>query len=269
MHRRFTTLLDEKTYLYISNTIIDDQFKTNFHSHNNLEILLFTDGVGKLITLNEQYNISTGDLVIINSNAKHCEVSKKLSFYAIGINDLSIFNKEEYGNKIIYLKNTNNYHKVILTLFELIYAELENKTKKSSDIINNAVKLLVNILENKLELVTYKNENKSFENDTISIIKNIIENNYYLDIKLDELAHKLSLSKSKICHEFKMQTNMSIIEYKINLQLQESLNLLKISDMNISQIASLVGFNSTSYFIKVFKNKYGVSPKEYKKALNK
>ena len=249
--------------------MIDDQFKTNFHSHDNLEILLFTDGVGKLITLNEQYNISPGDLVIINSNAKHCEVSKKLSFYAIGINDLSIFNKEEYGNKIIYLKNTNNYQKLILNIFELIYTQLENKSNNTTDIINNAIKLLISILENKLELITYKNDNNSTENDTVTIIRNIIENNYYLDIKLDELAHKLSLSKSKICHEFKMQMNMSIIEYKINLQLQESLNLLKISDMNISQIASLVGFNSTAYFIKVFKNKYGVSPKEYKKALNK
>ena len=101
-----------------------------------MEILLFTDGVGKLITLNEQYNISSGDLVIINSNAKHCEVSKKLSFYAIGINDLSIFNKEEYGNKIIYLKNTNNYQKLILNIFELIYTQLENKSNNTTDIIN-------------------------------------------------------------------------------------------------------------------------------------
>ena len=178
MHRRFTTLLDENTYLYISNTMIDDQFKTNFHSHDNLEILLFTDGVGKLITLNEQYNISPGDLVIINSNAKHCEVSKKLSFYAIGINDLSIFNKEEYGNKIIYLKNTNNYQKLILNIFELIYTQLENKSNNTTDIINNAIKLLISILENKLELITYKNDNNSTENDTVTIIRNIIENNY-------------------------------------------------------------------------------------------
>ena len=47
--------------------------------------------------------------------------------------------------------------------------------------------------------------------------------------------------------------------------MQEAINLLLLTDMNISQISSMIGFNNTSYFTKLFKKKYKVSTCEYRK----
>ena len=61
---------------------------------------------------------------------------------------------------------------------------------------------------------------------------------------------------------FKKETNMTIIEYKLNKQLEEAYNLINVSNMTISQIAYSVGFNNQSYFNKMFKKKYYYSPKQ-------
>ncbi len=93
---------------------------------------------------------------------------------------------------------------------------------------------------------------------------NIIDNNYSSEIKLEEIAKRLSLSTSTICHEFKKSEGVSIIEYKLKKQLEESYNLLSNSSMSVSEIAYLVGFNSVSYFNKQFKKEYNCTPLEYR-----
>ena len=83
-------------------------------------------------------------------------------------------------------------------------------------------------------------------------------------MKLNDLASRLSVSKSSLIHRFKKETGYTIIEYKINCQIEEAKNLLKITNLTITSIASEVGFNDTSHFTKVFKNKLGMTPKEYR-----
>ena len=46
-------------------------------------------------------------------------------------------------------------------------------------------------------------------------------------------------------------------------------NLLKITDLPITTIAIETGFNSASYFTKMFKDKYGITPKIYKASITK
>ena len=68
----------------------------------------------------------------------------------------------------------------------------------------------------------------------------------------------------KFCKLFKKETGYSIIEFKINCQLEEACNLLKITNMQISDIAMEAGFNNVSYFSKIFKKKYQLTPKIYR-----
>jgi AraC-like DNA-binding protein len=48
------------------------------------------------------------------------------------------------------------------------------------------------------------------------------------------------------------------------VRVEKGEELIKTSDMNISQIVYSVGFSSRSYFSKIFRQKYNCSPKEYK-----
>ena len=232
MHQRIPIKSENKSILYISRTVLGSNFQTNLHCHPNIEILLIEKGNGYIQTTNRKINVKENDLIIINQNCKHCEISNNLTFYAIGINKLNIFLKENFIKKIIYFTLDT-----LQSLFLII--------KRQNDLIFNT---------------TSKNES-----DLVSNVKNIIENNYQLELKLNDIASRLSVSKSKLCHQFKSECNISIIEYKLNCQMQEAINLLLLTDMNISQISSMIGFNNTSYFTKFFKKKYKVSPCEYRK----
>ena len=53
--------------------------------------------------------------------------------------------------------------------------------------------------------------------------------------------------------------------YKLFCQIEEAKNLLTITDMSITEISALIGFNNTSYFTKKFKVITNLTPKEFRK----
>ncbi len=260
MHKRLLIKNNDCPLLYISQTIIEGSFQTSLHSHPHLEVLLF-ENAGKIVTTNRQINVKKGSLVIINANSKHAEIGQFLKFYAVGIANFYAFSKEKINKKIIYYNLDERNYQNFLSIYHLIYNEASYE-------INSK---LIPLFYDTLIKFVYRQENillkhnQSNESDLISNIKGIIDNNFYQPIYLDELANTLNLSKATICHKFKQATNKSIIEYKLERQLEEAKNLLISSDMNIFDISSLVGFNNTAYFSKKFKEKYFVSPTSLRK----
>lgn len=82
---------------------------------------------------------------------------------------------------------------------------------------------------------------------------------------LDQLALESGLSQAKLQDGFKFLFNRTVTEYIRHVRLETSRELIKTTDLNISQIVYTIGFTSRSYFSKIFKEKYGITPYEYKK----
>ena len=254
MHQRIP--LNISSLIYISKTEINKNYKATLHSHPNLEILYIIDGEGFIETTNKKIPVKKEDLVFINPNSNHQEISNKhLSFFAIGLNKMEIFSKEKFTKKIITKNDSNFYY-----LYETIYNEALSKKEKYDLIINNCLDNILIYLERNMNLLI--NTSSNSESDLISNIKYVIDNNFSLNIKLKDIASRFSTSVSSISHQYKKETNMTIIEYKLNKQLEEAYNLINVSNMTISQIAYSVGFNNQSYFNKMFKKKYYYSPKQ-------
>ena len=57
---------------------------------------------------------------------------------------------------------------------------------------------------------------------------------------------------------------MNISDHINNIRLERAAMLLRDGEMNISEVAYSLGFSSPNYFSTAFKNKFGVSPKEYR-----
>lgn len=117
----------------------------------------------------------------------------------------------------------------------------------------------LNILINKLfsEEATVKND------EYIAILRYL--NEYHADVHLDDLCKHFGRSRSHISHLFKKRSGESILEFCNRLRLEDARRLLFISDRTITEIAYDVGFRDSSYFIRCFKEKYGVSPFQYRK----
>lgn len=79
---------------------------------------------------------------------------------------------------------------------------------------------------------------------------------------VSELAKAMHVSRSSLLRKCKKQTGLSASQFIRQIRLEEGMALLKESDLTVSEVAYQVGFGSSSYFIKCFKEQYGFPPGE-------
>lgn len=82
---------------------------------------------------------------------------------------------------------------------------------------------------------------------------------------LDEISLNSGLSQAKLQEGFKFLYTRTVSEYIKHARLEEARDLMNNSNLNISQIVYSIGLTSRSYFSKIFKEKYGITPSEFKK----
>lgn len=98
----------------------------------------------------------------------------------------------------------------------------------------------------------------------LSKITQIVEQNSgNEDLSVDDLGHKLGMSRVHLYRKIKKLTDMSVCEFVTSVKLRKSLELLRNSGQTIAEIAYEVGFSSPSYFTRCFKEQFKMSPTEY------
>ncbi|TRZ45098.1 helix-turn-helix domain-containing protein [Robertkochia solimangrovi] len=90
------------------------------------------------------------------------------------------------------------------------------------------------------------------------VLENISDENF----GVSELAMSLHMSRSNLLRKIKKETELSASQFIRNIRLQEAMTMLKDSSLSVSEISFHVGFGSTSYFIKCFREQYGFPPGE-------
>lgn len=99
-------------------------------------------------------------------------------------------------------------------------------------------------------------------------ILDYISQNFAQDITLHQLAVSAGYSDSYFSRLFKTVTGMGYKEYTLLIRLKHAENLLSSTNKSIKNIAIDSGFNDTNRFSLLFKQKYGLSPSEFRKKLS-
>ena len=94
--------------------------------------------------------------------------------------------------------------------------------------------------------------------------KDYIEQHYREKIYLDYIAENLGISSCYLSRLFKKETGMCLQDYIIEVRLRRAAHLLVYSEEPIPKIAAYVNFPSQSYFGKMFKEKTGRTPRQYR-----
>jgi len=100
--------------------------------------------------------------------------------------------------------------------------------------------------------------------ETIERVKAFVEANLGRDLSLQVVAEQVHLHPRYLSQLFKEATGVNFVDYVNRRRLETAAQLIKSSGLNVEQIAGSVGFNTPAYFIKKFKELYGVTPKSYK-----
>ncbi|MBU5673108.1 response regulator transcription factor [Paenibacillus brevis] len=153
------------------------------------------------------------------------------------------------------------------------YGEFEYaRSAMKLGVINYLLKPLV--LDEFLEVMEEITQEKAYqepdqvtqESKVIQQVKEFIKNNFQRDVSLSEAANEVYLSPGYLSILFKKETGENFSKYLTDYRLRKANHLLTQSNMKINDIAEYVGIENPSYFCKLFKNKYGVSPAQYRKS---
>ena len=110
---------------------------------------------------------------------------------------------------------------------------------------------------------TYAPQNTS-DNRITQIIQYISENYNHIN-DIEQIAEHFFISKYHLCRYFQKNLGISLVSYLNTIKIKEACKLIKSGCTSMTQVAIQCGFNSSSYFCKVFKKEKGISPSEYKK----
>lgn len=151
------------------------------------------------------------------------------------------------------LQNTGNEGIIRILQMEGVIYQLLSMHIKMHNRYENSKPLKVSLLKSELKKI--RRLAKKITKDS--------SKNY----SLDEISRNSGLSKAKLQEGFKFLYARTVSEYIRHARLEGARDLMHNSSLNISQIVYSIGFTSRSYFSKIFKEKYGIPPNEFKKQI--
>lgn len=121
--------------------------------------------------------------------------------------------------------------------------------------------LFIIFRQKKVKIDRREAEKKRFLDKINKIVEENIENP---EFDVASFTTSVGMSKTKLYNELKKHTDLSISAYVREKRMEKAAELIKENQLSISEIILQVGFESRSYFNKCFKEKYGVTPSQYK-----
>ncbi|MBP6180959.1 AraC family transcriptional regulator [Flavobacterium sp.] len=102
------------------------------------------------------------------------------------------------------------------------------------------------------------------EQTRLKLVYTFIENNFQRNITIEEMGELTHLSKAAFCRYFKKMTRLTFTEFLNQFRIEQAKILLK-SDKNVTETCYECGFESLSYFNRIFKKVVGQNPIQFKK----
>ncbi|SET34020.1 AraC family transcriptional regulator [Paenibacillus sp. NFR01] len=95
-------------------------------------------------------------------------------------------------------------------------------------------------------------------------MKQYIEEHAALSLRLEDVAAHVDISVSRAVHLFKEAFNTTIVKYINEVRLEMARERITFSPLPLEHISETCGFANYTYFHRIFKNRFGMSPKEYR-----
>ncbi len=241
--------------------------ETVFHSHREMELLWIIEGTARFYTDTMVYDAKAGDVIVVPPYAMHrTTIWADRDFH----HDCIIFDLSLLHNDRLKIGLENGTLTVTPFLTEksdlcqyIQNAYIANEDKNPGwemNVIGNLL-LFFSTLESQGHILSSK------EVPARSVCYPIIDyigNHYDQNISSADVANYLHMDKSYFCRIFKKHFGKCFHNYLCMYRIERAKNLLRNSELSISEISTQTGFLSFSYFSKMFKAHTGISPKEYR-----
>ncbi len=251
----------------------------NWHWHEELQFTIVLEGEMVMTMQGENYLLHPGDGIFINSNIEHMTrptTPQSARYLSLNVQPslLTLFHGSVVEQKY-YLPYIKEPHMQVVTfssdgLEELLFAEVNELFRVLQDggfgYELDAYSRLLNTWKLLLACNTAEHaQHQPHERYEAKTMLAYLHEHYSERISLDDVSAHVHISKSECCRLFHASYGCSIFTYLSDYRLQKSILLLSDSQLSVLEISDLCGFNSTSYFIKTFREKVGMTPLQYRR----
>lgn len=262
-----------------SNFIFDDvtlspELQIGYHSHQNWELTYIIRGrgvrsIGNLtepITEKETILIPPGINHVWKFDADEIEVSNiSVFFMSSFLKELSSVLPEMFDSiqKLLSKQEAmqfldEDHDKIESLLLSMRGVNPEGRLPKMIE--------LISLISNSMNHRFAGSENCLTRSEKrLDKIRIYLTCNYNRAISLDDVASHMRMHKTSLCTFMRKYTGMTLSEYLNTIRLRVASERILNSDEKISTIAYEVGYSDITYFNRLFKRKYGISPSQYKK----
>ena len=240
------------------------------HKHVDFYELFFVTGGSPCHYYNgQQQNLEKNWLFFFKPGEQHQLYAKPFQSA-----HFTFFAKTEYFERF-FRKNP---------LFQDVFGEKKCISCKMTDEEFNYIFMLTNslthqeneeqrismLLYNTLSILMMHNSTDNRKKET-KYVEDLVAkmNNYtYLTTKIQDIYNEYPVARCTLIQEFKKCTGMTIVQYQKKMKMEYAAQLLLNSGYQITEIAQILEFESLSHFLRIFKEQYGMTPKEYRKQKN-
>lgn len=237
------------------------------HAHSHTELFYIVGGDGQFQINDHRFPVRAHQLVVVNPNILHTEVSYEahpLEYIVLGIEGLELTNSgSDEARYCIYSFPEQNE---VLTCMRSILREMQACKPEHQTMCQAYMDIIMVQLIRNTGVSVARSQSRFPMNQQCAAVRHYIEQHYKEAVTLDMLAEKVSINKFSIAHAFKREYGVSPIHYLSVCRIREGKRLLAETDLSLSQIATVLGFSSPSYFSQRFRSAEGISPTEYRKA---
>lgn len=250
----------------------------NYHSHDFIEMAFVLSGHGNYRIDDRIYEVSEGDLIVINAGQKHqalvCDTSNPTTEFFVGFSDIQFpglpGNHLPLPGGTPILHTTGDLRQKFFKLSTSMTAENAiSQTGRYLMLKSYLVQMLVLLLRTQCEPVpidtgySFETLNKTY---IVEQLVSYLEDHYAEKISLDQIAENMYLSPFYISRIFKSETGDTPIHHLINIRLERAKELLEQGTKgSIQEIAAAVGYDDAYHFSKLFKKRYGIPPSRIRK----
>lgn len=259
-----------------------------YHWHEGIEMIYaeYAEGEIEVYTVDKTYRLNTGDFIILNAKMCHAVYARakkgeKNRLLVVKFNPDIFFTSSDFDSvKFItpFVMNNEKINRYFSSKI-MVNSPIPNLMRKlEKEYVNKRIAYLLEMKSCVYSIIVYLIREYFKDDKVFSTIVSVtasnrsilrkaldyIEEKYYEDLSPTEIAKECNISYSYFAKLFKNYSGMSFIQYLNKIRIAEAEKLLLATDLNNTEIASSVGFNYKSYFMKQFKLNRGMTPKKFR-----
>ena len=250
----------------------------NPHKHEFIELVYVTRGSGTEVVGDKEYVVGRGDLLFVNFGATHAFQASDMDFVHILLrpefvsealvnseNIFDVFSLPQFStitgdfgkNCIVNFEGEERE-----TMSEIIDAMLKEYGIKSpgyKTVLHGYTQVLFTHLIRRLK------EKDTEKNLSVKKIESYVDEHLDERLTLSDIADSCFYNPSYFSRKFKQLFGKNLSDYVKERRLDRAAELLRKSELSVDSICKTTGFSDKSKFYKVFKERFSLTPSEYKK----